>query len=112
MDELAYELGIDPVELRLRNHTDGRPARQPVVERRAARSACGSAPSGSAGPAGTRRRARRRDGDWLIGTGMAAAGYPVAFFMPPQRARARIYADGSAVVQTGTQEFGTGVAHR
>jgi xanthine dehydrogenase YagR molybdenum-binding subunit len=29
--------------------------------------------------------------------------------MPPQRARARILADGSAVVQTSTQEFGTGV---
>jgi xanthine dehydrogenase YagR molybdenum-binding subunit len=40
---------------------------------------------------------------------MAAAGYPVALFMPIQHARARIYADGSAVVETGTQEFGTGV---
>ena len=49
------------------------------------------------------------DGDWLIGTGMAVAAYPIAFFMPPQRARARILADGSAVVQTSTQEFGTGV---
>jgi len=29
--------------------------------------------------------------------------------MPEQRARARIHADGSAVVQTATQEFGTGV---
>jgi xanthine dehydrogenase YagR molybdenum-binding subunit len=40
---------------------------------------------------------------------MAAAGYPVPLFMPVQRARARIYADGHAVVQAGTQEFGTGV---
>jgi xanthine dehydrogenase YagR molybdenum-binding subunit len=40
---------------------------------------------------------------------MAVAAYPVALFMPPQRARARIHADGSAVVQTSTQEFGTGV---
>jgi len=40
---------------------------------------------------------------------MAAAAYPVAFFMPPQRARARLFADGSAMVQTSTQEFGTGV---
>ena len=62
----------------------------------------------SAGRAATRGRASTRDGDWLIGTGMAAAGYPVAFFMPEQRARARIFADGSAVVQTSTQEFGTG----
>jgi xanthine dehydrogenase YagR molybdenum-binding subunit len=41
---------------------------------------------------------------------MAAAGYPVPLFMPIQRARARVYADGSASVETSTQEFGTGVA--
>ena len=49
-----------------------------------------------------------RDGNWLIGTGMSAAAYPVAFFMRTQRARAHLYADGTAVVQTSTQEFGTG----
>ena len=49
-----------------------------------------------------------RDGNWLIGKGMATAGYPVFFPMQPQRARARLYADGSAVVQAGTQDFGTG----
>jgi xanthine dehydrogenase YagR molybdenum-binding subunit len=41
---------------------------------------------------------------------MAVAGYPVAFLMPAQNARARVYADGSAVIQTSAQEFGTGVA--
>jgi xanthine dehydrogenase YagR molybdenum-binding subunit len=41
---------------------------------------------------------------------MAAAAYPVAFFMHTQRARAHLYADGTAVVQTATQEFGTGMA--
>src|SRR3984957_4949430 len=41
---------------------------------------------------------------------MATAGYPVAFFMHTQRARAHLYADGTAIVQTATQEFGTGMA--
>jgi xanthine dehydrogenase YagR molybdenum-binding subunit len=43
---------------------------------------------------------------------MATAAYPVPAFpgLQPQRALARLYADGSAVVQCGTQEFGTGVA--
>jgi xanthine dehydrogenase YagR molybdenum-binding subunit len=40
---------------------------------------------------------------------MAAAGYPVPLFMPEQQARARIYSDGSAVIEAGTPEFGTGV---
>jgi xanthine dehydrogenase YagR molybdenum-binding subunit len=33
----------------------------------------------------------------------------VAFFMPAQQARARMFSDGSAVIQTSAQEFGTGV---
>src|SRR5262249_55776715 len=49
-----------------------------------------------------------RDGNWLIGTGMAAAGYPIAFFFPEQRARARIHADNSAVFPLSCVEFGTG----
>jgi xanthine dehydrogenase YagR molybdenum-binding subunit len=108
MDELAYELAIDPVELRLRNHT-------PVDPRGHAWSSDGLPECLQRGAEvfGWSRRdpapRSARDGDWLIGTGMAAAGYPVAFFMPEQRARARIHADGSAIVQTATQEFGTGV---
>jgi xanthine dehydrogenase YagR molybdenum-binding subunit len=108
MDELACELQIDPVELRLRNHTPVDPLGHPwssdgLVEclRRGAERFGWS--ERNPAPRGT------RDGNWLIGTGMAATAYPVAFFMPPQQARARIFADGSAVVQTSTQEFGTGV---
>ena len=40
---------------------------------------------------------------------MATAGYPVAFFMRTQRARAHLHADGTAVVATAAQEFGTGM---
>ena len=108
MDELAYAVGIDPVELRLRNHapTDDRGhawSSDGLPECLRARGA-----SASAGRRATRPRARARDGDWLIGTGMAAAAYPIAFFMPEQRARARLHADGSAVVQMAAVEFGTG----
>lgn len=108
MDELAYRLEIDPVELRLRNHTPVDPYGRPwssdgLVE-------CLRLGAERFGWANRNPAPRStRDGEWLVGTGMAAAAYPVAFFMPPQRARARILADGSAVVQTSTQEFGTGV---
>ncbi|PZG12927.1 xanthine dehydrogenase family protein molybdopterin-binding subunit [Nonomuraea aridisoli] len=108
MDELAYELGVDPVELRLRNHARTDPRGNPWSSDGLAE--CLRLGAERFGWHGRDPRPRaRRDGDWLIGTGMAAAAYPVAFFMPEQRARARVYEDGSAVVQTGTQEFGTGV---
>jgi xanthine dehydrogenase YagR molybdenum-binding subunit len=108
MDELAYALGVDPVELRVRNHTDVDPLGHPwssdglleclrVGADRFHWSERDPAPRST------------RDGHWLLGTGMAVAAYPIAFFMPPQRARARIFVDGSAMVETSTQEFGTGV---
>src|SRR4029079_15700870 len=108
MDELAHELDIDPVQLRLMNHGPN--------------DARGNPWSSDGLPECLRRGAElfgwhkrnptprsRRDGDWLIGHGMAAAGYPVPLFMPEQQARARIYSDGSAVIEAGTPEFGTGV---
>ncbi|QRP49402.1 xanthine dehydrogenase family protein molybdopterin-binding subunit [Amycolatopsis sp. FDAARGOS 1241] len=108
MDELAVELGVDPVELRLRNHTDvddrGNPWSSDGLPE------CLRLGAEKFGWDATSRVPRsRRDGNWLIGTGMASAAYPVPLFMPTQRARARLYADGSAVVEAGTQEFGTGV---
>jgi xanthine dehydrogenase YagR molybdenum-binding subunit len=108
MDELAYELGIDPVELRLRNHTPTDPMGHPWSSDGLPECLrLGAERFGWKGRDPTPRL--RRDGSWLLGTGMAAAAYPVAFFMPVQHARARIYADASAVVQTSTQEIGTGV---
>jgi xanthine dehydrogenase YagR molybdenum-binding subunit len=109
MDELAHELGVDPVELRVRAHaaTDphGNPWTSDGLEECLRRGAQRFGwQQRNPAPRST------RDGDWLIGHGMAAAAYPVALFMPIQRARARLYADGSALVETSAQEFGTGVA--
>jgi xanthine dehydrogenase YagR molybdenum-binding subunit len=108
MDELAHRLEIDPVELRLRNRASTDPQGHPWSSDGLAE--CLEAGANRFGWSERDPRQRgRRDGDWLIGSGMAAAAYPVPLFMPRQHARARLYADGSAVVQTGTQEFGTGV---
>ncbi|MFF4603026.1 xanthine dehydrogenase family protein molybdopterin-binding subunit [Streptomyces sp. NPDC001339] len=110
MDDLAHELGIDPIELRLRNYTDTDPTTgnpwsstglKECYERGAERF-------------GWHRRdpepRSHRDGHLLIGYGMAGAGYPVYGPSNPQRARARLYSDGTAVVQAATPDFGTGVA--
>lgn len=110
MDELAGRIGVDPIELRLRNFADVDPASghpwssnglKECYERGAARFGWYDRdPEPRA----------RREGNWLIGTGMAATGYPAPPPGTPQRARARLYADGSVVVQAATPEFGTGVA--
>jgi xanthine dehydrogenase YagR molybdenum-binding subunit len=108
MDELAHEIGLDPIDLRLRAHS-------PVDANGNAWSSDGLAECLRVGAERFRWHDRdpsprsSRDGDWLLGSGMAVAAYPVPLFMPVQRARARAYGDGSVVVQTGTQEIGTGI---
>jgi xanthine dehydrogenase YagR molybdenum-binding subunit len=112
MDELAYQLSIDPIELRLRNHANVDPITGNPWSSKGLRE-CYQRGADRFGWQGRNPEPRsRRDGHWLIGTGMATAGYPVPAFpgLQTQRARARLYADGSAVVQCGTQDFGIGSA--
>jgi len=110
MDELASELGIDPIELRLRNITDVDPNTGNPWSSYGLRECFERGADRFGWHTRNPRPCSERDGNWLIGTGMATAGYPVAFFMRTQRARAQLYFDGTAVVQTATQEFGTGMA--
>ena len=108
MDELAIELGVDPIELRLRNLAETDPNSGHPWSSYGLRE-CLQRGAERIGWANRNPQPRStREGNWLIGTGMAAAAYPVAFFMRTQRARAHLYADGTAIVQTSTQEFGTG----
>ena len=112
VDELAYELGLDPLEFRLRNHADVDPLSGNPWSSKGLRE-CYQRGAERIGWQGRNPVPRStRDGHWLIGLGMATAVYPVPAFpgLQPQRALARLYADGTAVVQCGTQEIGTGVA--
>lgn len=110
IDELAEQLGADPVELRLRNHAavdpeSGNPwSSDGYVE-------CLQQAAGRFGWDGrSRTPGSHTDGRWLLGWGVGTAGYPVYEPGQPQRAHARLRSDGSLVVQAGTQEFGTGIA--
>ncbi len=108
MDELAYELGIDPVELRLRND----PERDPVKGTEFSARHLKEAYQLGAEKFGWRNRSAQarsmRDGKWLVGQGVATAFYPAYRF--PAAAKVRINADGTAVVQSSAQEMGMGTA--
>lgn len=106
MDELACELGMDPVQLRLRNEPEADPVTGQPFSSRPLR-AClleGARRFGWAdrSPA-PRSMTRGRD---LIGWGMAVATMDTFRF--PSSARVRAHADGRVVVEAGTQEIGTG----
>lgn len=108
MDELSYETGIDPIELRMRNEPVRDPAKDTEFSSRHLREAYGMGAErfgwrNPRPPPGT-----LRDGKWLIGHGVATAFYPAYRF--PAAAKVRLNADGSATIQSGAQEMGMGTA--
>ncbi|MFF8934345.1 xanthine dehydrogenase family protein molybdopterin-binding subunit [Streptomyces paradoxus] len=106
MDELAAELGIDPVELRVRNEPDVEPdSGRPFSSRHLVE--CLREGARRFGWAGRDPRAGfRRDGTLLLGTGVAAATYPV--MVGPSTATACARPDGSFLVRINATDIGTG----
>lgn len=106
MDELAVTLGMDPVELRLRNEATTVPATgQAWTSRRLAD--CYRIGAERFGWAHRNRAAGARvEGDWLIGTGMASAIYPA--HSEPGAVRMQLRDTGQVVVSASTPDIGTG----
>ena len=108
MDELAYALRMDPMELRAVNE----PAKDPTKESEFSSRLLTQAYRRGAEKFGwnTRKPEPRsqREGKWLVGQGVATAYYP--FFRFPIKAKLCIHADGRAVVQTPAAEMGMGTA--
>ncbi len=106
IDELAYELNIDPVELRKINE----PEKDPTNEKEFSMRNLVEAYRRGAEKFGWNRRKpnSQRDGKWLVGQGVATAFYP--YYRMPSSARVRIQADGSAVVAAAAHEMGMGTA--
>ena len=75
MDDLAFRLGMDPIELRLRNEPDRDLSDNLPFSTAGSPTAYARAATRSAGHAATPRPRSTRDGNQLIGIGMAAAVY-------------------------------------
>ena len=109
IDELAIEMGLDPIELRIRNEpdkdpTNGRPfSSRHIVE----------AWRSGAERFGWSRRSveprQRREGEWWVGMGCATATYPY-YRMPGGAARIFLGRDGRARVEVAAHEMGMGTA--
>ena len=109
IDELAVELGMDPIELRIRNEpekdpTSGVPfSSRHIVEAYVAGAERFGWDKRNAKP-GT-----HRDGEWLIGMGCATATYPY-YRMPGGAASITLTSDGRATVKIAGHEMGMGTA--
>jgi xanthine dehydrogenase YagR molybdenum-binding subunit len=106
MDELAERLGLDPVELRIRNEPGADPETgQPFSSRHLVECLrAGAARFGWDGR--SPRPGRRRDGRWFVGTGVAASIYPAR--AQPSSARASVDEGGQWLVEIDAADIGTG----
>jgi len=106
MDEMAEKLGLDPIEFRKRNEPETDPINgRPYSVRRLV-----DCYDEGARRFGWERRepapGQMRDGEWLIGLGMAAAFRKN--LLSEGQARVRLTAEGRAVVETDMTDIGTG----
>ena len=105
LDLLAQKLAMDPLELRRRNHSTEDPAKQrPYSSELLAE--CWSSVTQRIGWRAARKR-QRNAGRFVRGVGMASQVWGAAGG-PPAYAIVRLNRDGTALVQTGTQDLGTG----
>jgi xanthine dehydrogenase YagR molybdenum-binding subunit len=106
LDELAYELKMDPVELRLKNYAEQDPEKNLPWSSKSLRE-CYQRGAERFGWSKRNPQPRSmRDGNVLIGWGMATSLYPT--HRSESNAKAWLNPDGSVLVESGTQDLGTG----
>jgi xanthine dehydrogenase YagR molybdenum-binding subunit len=106
MDELAEAAGVDPVELRLRNIPERDPERDVPFSSHTLAETLREGARRFGWDARRPEPARRREGEWLIGLGMAAAAR--VNMLAEAKARVTLAADCSATVETDMTDIGTG----
>ncbi len=106
LDELADQLKIDPIKLRLINHADTDPDEKLPWSTKLLKE-CYQTGAEKFGWSRRKPEVRSmRDGRYLVGLGMATAVYPVNHF--PSSARVVIRQDGTAIAESSTHDLGTG----
>jgi xanthine dehydrogenase YagR molybdenum-binding subunit len=106
MDELAVQLGMDPVELRRVNDTMTDPITGARYTSRSLMQCYDEAAQAFGWQERNPKPRSMRKGDWLVGFGCATATYPTQ--MAPCRARVRLAEGGQVRVQVAAHDLGTG----
>lgn len=106
LDELAHELKMDPIALRVLNHTTVDPMKKHPFSGDNLRD-CYKIGAEKFGWANRKMQPRmNRNGKYLVGYGMAAATYPAG--RSSATARVQMLANGEVKVMSATQDIGTG----
>ncbi len=108
MDELAHELGMDPIQLRIRNEPDTDPLSGKPFSQRMLRETLRVGAERFGWSQRSPQPGSMRDGRWLVGMGVATAYHPVLRLIAD--VTVSLSADGRVVVRCGFQEMGMGGA--
>lgn len=106
LDELARELGMDPVALRVKNDVDHDPIKGVPYTSRSLVECLRRAGERFGWSDYTPAIGSMTDGDWLVGWGVATAAYPTQ--VSPCAVRVGVDASGRVRVQTASHDPGTG----
>jgi xanthine dehydrogenase YagR molybdenum-binding subunit len=106
MDELAYALNLDPVALRLANYADNHPVKNVPFSAKHLKECYQTGAEKFGWAKRTPEPRSMRDGNLLVGWGMATKTYPA--HKMNAAAKVILRADGSATVQCATHDLGTG----
>ncbi|MCG6114561.1 MAG: xanthine dehydrogenase family protein molybdopterin-binding subunit [Mesorhizobium sp.] len=106
LDELAEASGIDPVELRLRNIPDEDPSKGIPFSSHTLAEALTTGAERFGWKSRNPKPGAVREGEWLIGLGMASAAR--VNMLIESKARVRLASDGRAIVETDMTDIGTG----
>lgn len=106
MDEMAQELGMDPVEFRLKNYAELDPEEGKPWSSKSLRECYMRGAERFGWNKRSAKPASMRFGDKLVGYGMATAVYPTR--RGAAKAAATLRSDGTLLVDSGTQDLGTG----
>ena len=106
MDDLAYQVGLDPLQIRLLNYADQDPSNGKRWSSKSLKQCYQRGAELFGWSKRNPKNGQTRQGHLLVGWGMATASYPV--HNGQGNARVRLFADGHALVQASATDLGTG----
>ncbi|WP_288423341.1 xanthine dehydrogenase family protein molybdopterin-binding subunit [uncultured Spirosoma sp.] len=106
IDELAYQLNMDPIALRLKNYAETDQQKELPFSSKSLRECYQQAADRFGWSKRSAAPRSMRDGNILIGMGMASAIYPT--IRDEASAKIKLNADGTVLLSIGTQDIGTG----
>ena len=109
VDKLAHQIGLDPIEFRMRNEPDKDPTSGMAFSARNLREAYAAGAERFGWSQRQPTPGARREGEWLIGVGCATATYPY-YRMPGGAARITLTQEGVAELDIAAHEMGMGTA--